>query len=153
VNGDAAHSGALAEIERRKEMVNVAVDAAVREEAGDVKRAPAVIEARDEIAQRAAREELARRDLAIDPHDVLVDDAAGADVEVPDLAVPHLSRREPDGLAGRVERRHRAGAREAIHHGRAREFHGIGLAFFAQTPAVENDEDRDAGRVGWHSVS
>ena len=39
----------------------------------------------------------------VDAREVLVDDAAGADVEVADLGVAHLARRQAHGRAGRVE--------------------------------------------------
>ena len=56
------------------------------------------------LLQHAVLEEVAVGDRLGDAREVLVDDAAGADVEVPDLGVAHLARRQADGRPGGVER-------------------------------------------------
>jgi hypothetical protein len=64
--------------------------------------------------QHGIAREFARRDRVIDASVVLVDDAAGANVEMADFGVPHLTRRQPDLELGRIDRRVRTGCKQPI---------------------------------------
>ena len=63
-------------------------------------------------------EELARFDGLVHPHEILEEDAPRADREVPDLGVAHLTRRQADGLARRLEPRMRKLAPQPVEDGR-----------------------------------
>ena len=74
---------------------------------------PARAAATAPVQHRVARE-LAGLDRVVDAREVLVDDAAGADVEMADLGVAHLSVGQADAMLGRVDRRVRARREELV---------------------------------------
>src|SRR5256885_12778049 len=90
--------------------------------------------------QRRVLEEGAVFDRLVDAQQVLEQDAAGADRQVPDLAVPHLAGRQPDRFAGRVERRVRERLPEAVEVRRIGELDCVAWARGRAAPAVEDDE-------------
>ena len=127
----------------------VAVDAAVGQQADEVQRVLAVARTRSMAAdERRVREELAVPDALVDAREVLVDDAAGAHVHVADLGVAHLAGGQADGFARRDQLRVRIALEQLVVDGRARQRDGVVLAFGADAPAVEDDQDERAGRVG-----
>src|SRR5947208_14423556 len=77
----------------------------------------------------------------IDPGQVLVDDPAGADVEVANLGVPLLALRQTDGLAGRGQYRVRPSFPECIPVRLPRGGDRIGGGLFTITPAVDDQQD------------
>ena len=84
----------------------------------------------------------------IDPRVVLVDDAAGADVEVSHLRIAHLTLGQADGELGRVDRRVRAGREEPIPVGLSRARDRVVGGRLAAAEAVEDDEgDRTSFRA------
>ena len=58
----------------------------------------AVAGRRDGVQQRPVARELAGLDRVLDARVILVHDAAGADIEMADLGVPHLAVGQPDVL-------------------------------------------------------
>src|SRR5207244_10283021 len=94
----------------------------------------------EHAAQRRVLEERAVGDRAVHTHQVLVEAPPGTDREVADLGVAHLPRRQSDGLAGRVERRVRVGAPQAVEVRRVRQFDRVARPGRGATPAVEDDE-------------
>ena len=80
-------------------------------------------------------------DGAVHALEVLVEDAPAPDREVPDLRVPHLARREPDGLARGDERRVRVVVPQPVEGRRGGELDGIAGAGRRAAPSVEDDED------------
>ena len=89
------------------------VHAAVRNEPEQVHVAAAVARAPKRRDERHVLEEAAVRDRAVDPLEVLVEHAAGADRQMADLGVAHLPRRQTDRLARRSEPRVRVLAPQA----------------------------------------
>ena len=85
-------------------------------------------------------EEGARRDVVVDPHEVLAHDAAGAQVGVPDLGVPHLPVGQADRPARRVELGVRIVCPEAVEDRRVGELDRVPRPRRRQAPAVEHDE-------------
>ena len=71
---------------------------------------------------------------------VLEEDPAGADRQVADLGVPHLPLRQPDGLAGGLQRRVRVLAPEPVEDRRAGELDRVAGPGRRAAPAVEDDE-------------
>jgi hypothetical protein len=71
---------------------------------------------------------------------VLEQDSAGADRQVADLGVPHLSGREADGLTGCRQARVRVLAPQAVEDRRFGELDRIARPGGSTAPAVEDDE-------------
>ena len=110
-----------ANVEQRLEVVDVRMDAAVRDEPEQMD----VLAALEGAAQDLVLEELAGLDRLVHAHEVLEEDPARADRQVPDLGVAHLTRRQADGLArrdraARAGSRARAGRRRACPRARSR---------------------------------
>ncbi len=99
-----AHPALRGELEARLEVAEVAVHAALGHEAHEVQRAAPPGGLVAGLHEDAVAEEVAVGDRLRDAREVLVHDAAGADVEVADLGVAHLARRQPHGRAGRLQR-------------------------------------------------
>ena len=59
----------------------------------------------DRVGERAVGEKRPGTDRASDAGELLVDHAPGAEVEVPDLGVPHLPDRKADAVARGIELR------------------------------------------------
>ena len=76
-------------------MVDVRMDAAVRDEPEQMD----VLASFEGAAKSFVLEELAGLDRPVHPHEVLEEDAARADRQVPHLGVAHLALREADGRA------------------------------------------------------
>src|SRR4029077_7522929 len=75
----------------------------------------------------------------------------GADREMADLGVAHLPRRQPDRLAGGLERRVRVPGPQALEHRRVGEVDGVARPRRRDPPAVEDDEDYEGIRAAaWH---
>ncbi len=127
---------AAGELEQRPQVVDVGVDAAVRDEAHQVD-IGAAAERRDE---RLVLEERTACDRAVDAHQVLVEHSSRADREVADLGVAHLAGREPDRLAGGLDRRVRAALPEPVEHRRIGQRDRVPRARRGAAPAVEDHE-------------
>src|SRR5581483_9888767 len=122
--------------------VDVRVDASVRDEAEEVD----VSATPEGGAEHGVGEEGAVLDRPVDAHQVLVEDAAGADRQVPHLRVAHLPGRQPDRLPGGFERRMRVVAPQPVEDGCRGEGDRVARAGRRAAPAVENDEDYRAAR-------
>src|SRR5215211_4028482 len=146
--GAVLHAAPAGKLEQRLEVVEVRVDAALRDEAEqvDVRLAPArPLEGGD---QRLVAEEGAVADGGVQALQVLEENPPGADRQVPDFGVAHLAGRQPDGLAGGREPRVRVLAPEAVEHRRPCELDRIARARRCAAPAIEDDEryEVDAAR-------
>ncbi len=91
------------------------------------------------------REEFAILDHQVDARDVHVNDAAGADVEMPDFAVAHLPLGQADERPAGVDQRVGIFAQQAVVGRLARQRDGVGLGFGAVSPAIEDDENERFG--------
>src|SRR5581483_4829463 len=97
--------------------------------------------------QRLVLEERPVLDRAIHAHQILEEDAAGADGQVADLGVAHLAGRQPDRLARRGDRRVRARLPEPVEERRVGERDGVAGAVGRAAEAVEDDERDERKRV------
>ena len=79
-------------------------------------------------------------DGVVNARELLEDDAAGADVEVADLGVAHLTVGQADVLAGSTEGGVRIVRIQAVDKGRVGRAHGVVGALGRQTEAVHDDE-------------
>jgi hypothetical protein len=109
------HAHLLRNLQQRHQVVDVRVHAAVRHEPQEVQPAVALLRALARRAHVGHAAELAALDGRVDAHDVLPHDAAGADVQVPDLAVAHEALRQADRRRrGRDRRVPAAGPRALV---------------------------------------
>ena len=93
------HPLALGELEQRAQVVDVRVDAAVRDEPQQMDVGAALGRAPERRDERLVLEERPVLDGRADAHEVLEQDPAGAQGQVADLRVAHLARWQPDGPA------------------------------------------------------
>jgi hypothetical protein len=132
--------------QQRLEVVDVRVHTSVRHQAEQVDALPAL----EGGAQGLVLEQRAVADRAVDPLQVLVEDAARADRQVPDLGVAHLSVRQADCLARGDELRVRIVAPQPVEDGRVRELDGVARPRRRDAPAVEDDERYEGVWAVWH---
>ena len=83
-------------------MVLMCVDAAGRQQAHQVACSARLPQRRDQRGNGRILCQRAIRDRLPDPRQVLHDHAAGADVEVPNFRISHLTRRQPNVQARRT---------------------------------------------------
>ena len=145
VDRDARHPGRERRAGDRAQVVDVRVHAAVRDEARDVQDAAPVARRGDGRPQRRVERERAVRHGVADAHQVLRDDAAGSEVEVPDLGVAHLTLGQAHGTTRGDQRGVRIALPERVEHRRASERHGVSGLRGRESEAVEHDE-RDGSR-------
>src|SRR5882762_11825087 len=93
------------------------------------------------VEQHGMRKEVAGRDQLVDARDVHMHHTSGADVQVPDFAIAHLTFGKADKRTASLNQRVGKVPQKAIIGGLPRKSDGIGLSLGAVTPAVENDED------------
>ena len=125
-----------AKLEQRLEVVDVRVDAAVRDEPEQVD----VLARARRRRERLVLEQLAGLDRPVHAHEILVEDPARADRQVPDLGVAHLPLRQADGLARGDELRVREVAPQPVEDRRVGELDRVAGAGRRDSPAVEDDE-------------
>ena len=90
-------------------------------------------------------EQLAVLDHQVDAGDIHVDDASGADVQVPDFAVAHLPVRQSDEAPAGVNQRVRILGEQLVIVRLARQRNGIGIRGRSITPAIEDDQNERFG--------
>src|SRR5262245_43067788 len=117
------------------------VHAAVPDQPDQMKRPVAALHGTAQLDQGRESSELAARDRLRDAHHVLGDDAAGAEVQVPDLAVADLTLGEAYRGTRCMEQRARRVRPQALPRGRIGELDGVAFAAGAEAPAVEHEED------------
>ena len=109
-----------AQIDQREEMLVDRVDAAGADEPHEVDRAARLLGVIARGDKHAVVEERPVANRFADAHEVLHDDAAGAEVQMADLAVAHLPLGEPDREARRLEQRPRVARDERVPRRRVR---------------------------------
>ena len=123
------------------------VDAAVRDEPEQVHVAAALARAAERRDERLVLEEAAVGDRAVDALEVLVEHAAGADRQMPDLGVAHLPGRQPDRLARGGEPRVRVLGPEPVEDRRVGELDRVPRPGRGAAPPVEDDERYERERA------
>ena len=112
------------------------MDAAVRDEAEQVDSLASL----ERAHECRVLEEGSILDLFVDAHEVLEQDASGADRQVSDLTVAHLAGRQPDRFPRRVESGVRKLLPETVEVRRVGKLDRIARAGGRTPPAVEDDE-------------
>ncbi len=147
VEDDVGHAFLRGELDRRLDVLPARVHAAVGDEAEQVQ-SPARALARPLACrrQRLVFEEAAVGDRVVDPGQVLLDDRAGAEVEVADLGIAHLPIGQADVTPLGRELRVRKVAPEAIEYGRLSERDRVAGPRLGQPPAIEDDQGERGDR-------
>ena len=96
VNADLAEPFLFGQFQQRVQMGVVGVDAAVGEQAGEVKTATPCLCPGDAVQQDRVGEKIAVDDGFADHGQVLVHDPAGTEIEVADFRIAHLPFRQAD---------------------------------------------------------
>ena len=143
MDGDVFDAGLVGGLGEGDEVVLVGVDAAIGDEAEEVE--PLAFGHFECLGEVGDIGELVFLDAEIDAGEVLVDDAAGSEVEVADLGVAHLAvweaDVEPRGADGRdwVIGVERLVERRLGEEGGVTVLLGIGGAVWVDAPAVADD--------------
>ena len=135
------HPLALRELEQRAQMLDVRVDAAVRDEPEQVDVAVALARAPERTDECLVPEERSIARRTVHALQVLVEDATAADRQVADLRVAHLPGRQSDRLAGGLERRVRELRPQTVEDRRAGELDRVARSGRRAAPPVQNDEN------------
>ena len=135
------HAGGGDDLRQRKDVVLVAVDAARRQQAGQMAGAAALLQAADQVAEHGRAGERSVGDGAIDARQVLEDRPAGADRRVTDFRVAHLAVGKAHRAGRRVEPRVRMLGLQPVPERRPRARDRVAGPVGRDPPAVENAED------------
>lgn len=117
VEGELRDAGLFGGSEKSVQVIGVTVDTAGREESLHVENGIIFFHVVEELDEGGIRGEFVVADGLADTDNIGVDDATGADGHVADLAIAHLTCREPDASFARIERGVRAGRPEVINVG------------------------------------
>src|SRR3989442_12775341 len=128
-------------------MLTQGMHAARANQADDVQRAVLPTCVFDQPHESGNAEELASVNRLRYAHDILRHDAARAQVQVTDFAVPDLPVGQSDGEARCFEQRTGGALPQLVPHWRAAELDRVPLAARTKAPAVEHDEDDPSARA------
>ncbi len=137
-----------AELETGIEMLDESVHAGVRCDSDQVDGATAAAGGLYRLGEDPVGEERAVADRLGDPHRLLVDDPARAEVLVPHLAVAHGARRQAHVLAAGLDQGPGIGGEETVRTGSRRQLDGVEGAVLRMgipSPTVAHDENHRAG--------
>ena len=140
------HPGGKGHGAQGHQMVDVAVHAAVGEQARQMQAAAAAARLFQHVQQHGVVEQGAVLKGQVDARHVLIDDASRADVEVPHLGVAHIAGRQAHFAPGGGQAAVRTARRQVIQMGRGRHPGGIAFPFVRQAPAVK-DEQQGGGHA------
>jgi len=118
------------------------VDAARAEERNQVEGAAGGPAVSGEVSQHLVSSEVALIDRLVDPDQVLPDHPSRPEIEVPDLAVPHLTLGEADPEAARLEKGAGGVSRpEPMPHRGLRQFDGVSFPLLPVSPPIKDEQD------------
>ena len=143
---------ALRQFEQGVEVFETAVHARIRTDAQQVQAGAGVLGAAHRFEKDFVAEERAVADRLADAHRVLIHDAPGAEVLVPDFAVAGGAFGDADLFAARVDERGGILAHQLLGHGSLGKAHGVEgvvLAVGVGPPAVADDEDQRGVAETW----
>ena len=140
VQVDFLHPGAGCHFEHGVDVFFVAMHSAIGQQSHDVQCLAAAPGGFHCLGQGGIGEKIATADGAIDAGEFLVDDTAGADVEVAYLGVAHLPAWQSHRRFGRIDGGVGTGLPEFIPVGFVRAGDGIVIRAFAATESVQDNE-------------
>ena len=148
VHGDVGHAFAAGQFDHGEQVVFVAVHAARRQQAEQVQGAGGGPGGAAGGHELGVFEEAAVFDGGVHAREVLVDDAAGADVHVAHFGIAHLAVRQAHVLAFGVHQGVRAVGQQAAPVGQPGLGQGVVGGVLAVAPAVEDEQKQGLGAVG-----
>ena len=135
------HPRALGQFQHREDVRFMAVHAAGREQAHHVQGAAARIHRRARRIQFAVVEEAGVLDRRVHAGQVLVNDAAGTQVHVPDFGIAHLPVRQAHMTAFGMDQRMRRGGQQSVPVGQLGLGQRIVFGLVAMPPAIQDQQD------------
>ncbi len=141
MDGDGRHPLAHAQLDAGEQVTVERVHAARAEQPDEVEGAARLPELAAELDQGGKLVELPALDALGDPHEVLRHHPAGAEVEVADLAVPHLPFGQADGQAAGVQQGPRVRRPEPVPDRRRGQLDRVAVVLAPVAPAVQHDQD------------
>ena len=146
VDGD-RHACIVQRAGERGDVILMRMHPARRQEAHQMAGPARSAELADQTSERLIACQAAVVDGRIDPPDLLIDDAPGAETEMADLGIAHLTAGQPDFDARGVQQRVGAFRHESVIGGRDRGRDGVVRRIGAMPPAVEHTQhDRSRRR-------
>ena len=142
VEADLAQAVAARQFEQREHVVDVRMHAAVGQQTEDVQGGIEPLALVDRAHQRFVFEEITVLNGLGDAGQLLIHDAARADIGVTDLGVAHLTVRQADIQTGSADIGHRVFLKDLVQIRRVRRLDRIALLFIAMAEAVHNDQSR-----------
>ena len=129
------------------EVAAVGVDAAIGDEADEMKGSAFLGGELAGAGERGVGEEAAVEDGGVDAGHVHADDPTGAEVQVADFAVAHLAVGQADEAVAGLEKRIREAVEKAVVDGFAGLSNGVAVRDGAVAPTVENGENDGFGHA------
>src|SRR5690606_11319790 len=123
-----------------EQVVDMAVNPAVRQKAVEVQLASVLLHVADGSEEGFVFKKAPIPDRLRHPGQILVDDPAGADIEVTHFGVAHLSLRQADGLAAGPKKGVGIAGPVAVKVGLFRLGDGVPVGLFPEGKAVQNDQ-------------
>ena len=122
------------------EMADMTVHPAVGNKPEQMHRRTLDSGAAENPGQRLVFEKIPGFNGPVDSGEILIDDAACADVEMPHLGIAHLPNRQTHRAVVGDQGRGGPGGLPAVHVGRAGKMDGVAFPRFPNPPAVENSQ-------------
>ena len=141
MDGDGGHPVADPELDAGQQVPVEGVDPAGAQQPDQVEGPAGLPQAGAQLYQRGKLIEFTRLDALGDADQILGDHPAGADVEMADLAVPHLALGEADGEAAGVEQGAGKASPEPVPDRGGGQLDGVSFALAPVPPAVQNHQD------------
>ena len=129
------------ELDAGQEVPVEGVDPSGTQQPDEMQRPAGLPQAGAQLYQRGKLIEFTCLDALGDADQILGDHPAGADVQVADLAVPHLAFGEADGKAAGVEQGARKASPEPVPDRGGSQLDGVSFALAPVPPAVQNHQD------------
>ena len=142
------HVGIGGDAEQGMQVILLTVNTAAAHQAHEVQSPAFFLGRRQRFLQDRLGGDGPVRHGAVDPEQVLVDDAPGADVEVPHFAVAHLAFGQAHGLTVGGQGGVGMLVHQPIETGRGGHMHGVVGIGLSDAPAVEDDEGGLVGHGG-----
>src|SRR5690606_5668975 len=128
------------QFQQGEQVINVAVNPSIRQEAVQVKLAPVFLHVTDGSEEGVVFKEASLPDRLRHPGQILVDDSTCADVQVTHFGIAHLTLRQSHGLAAGLKKGMGIFRPVAVEMGLLRLGDGIAVGFLPHGKAVQDDQ-------------
>ncbi len=141
MNRQAADAAVGGPANQAAEVIHMAVHSTVGAETEKMQGAAVALHPLGQLLQGRGVTKLVIANGVADAHQLLADDPAGTDGEVPHLGIAHLLVRQSDvGTAG-LDQSAGIGMAEGLHHRRLSRADGVVVGVLPMAPAIKNGED------------